>query len=197
LKDWTPVDGIDDARFVAVDHGGNIACIVRGSGALDCWGETVLGEFGAGTPRSSKRTTPAPIAGLPPVVGVSLDAGSICVWTQQGDVYCWGRNTDHEVSPESKDVIDVPTKIDAPPLHGVVALVSHKCGLDTSGIVWCWGPVIPDGHGGFTSTARPVKRTERGDELTVDWKAGAICVVDRRRPTTTCLTDLDIAGDHQ
>ncbi|MBI5516722.1 MAG: hypothetical protein HY909_23255 [Deltaproteobacteria bacterium] len=57
-----------------------------------------------------------------------------------GQVYCWGSNTAHQVGQRRPGAVLRPRRVEG--IEGVVQVVTgtmHSCALTAGGTVWCWG----------------------------------------------------------
>ena len=99
-------------RAVAITVGGEHACALLDSGAVECWGSNFRGRADAPGGAFS---------------AVSAGGGHTCGLRTNGALECWGYNGSGQT--------------DAPggAFSAVSAGGSHTCGLRTSGAVECWG----------------------------------------------------------
>lgn len=118
-------------------------CAVRFDSAVRCWGGNQQGQLGDGTqePRVSPATVDLPSAD---VVAFASGFRHNCAALATGDVYCWGENTDGQVSPDADSVVTEPVRvpIEAAGPNGVVSLAAgeyHSCAVLMDGRVLCWG----------------------------------------------------------
>lgn len=84
------------APFVAVTAGYEHACAIDSHGAVHCFGANENGQVGL--PLGTDVAL-APVPVLEGSVAVAIDAGAhhTCALTDEGRIYCWGRNGDSEV----------------------------------------------------------------------------------------------------
>ena len=81
----------------------------------------------------------------PPAPGttvVQLAAGyhHVCALTDDGAVYCWGRNDVGQAGGGSRRHVARPTRVRGlPPIARVSTVASHVCAVAVAGGVWCWG----------------------------------------------------------
>jgi alpha-tubulin suppressor-like RCC1 family protein len=90
--------------------GSNHACILSQQGDVWCWGDNQYGQVArAVIPLGS---APARVEGLPSDV-VALRSGTdhVCALTQQGTLWCWGRNHVQQIDDSTDDVILNPRQI--------------------------------------------------------------------------------------
>jgi alpha-tubulin suppressor-like RCC1 family protein len=107
----TPVTG--GISFVEISLGWAHSCGRTQSGAVYCWGDNDFGgQLGDGT--TTDRLTPTPVVGGISFVEISAGGLHSCGRTQNGVVYCWGRNTDGELGDGTTTTRLVPTLVRSP-----------------------------------------------------------------------------------
>ena len=79
----------------------------------------------------------------PPINFISVTAAwnHTCALSQQGDVYCWGRNEFGQLGVATPPEGTLPTLVESLP-GGMTTLAAggqRTCALDSAGKVWCWG----------------------------------------------------------
>ncbi|MDD9946232.1 MAG: hypothetical protein OXU20_34630 [Myxococcales bacterium] len=133
--------------------GGWSCCGVRAGGSLYCWGANLEGKPGQDdAPGSPDVLAPAAVAGVREVVHVSNGQGHVCVIDTDGDLYCWGRNSEGQTGTgptEEQPRTPVRVQPSAPPATGwasVSAGQHHSCAVTDEGALYCWG----DNHDGET-----------------------------------------------
>lgn len=145
----TDVSGLSSAATALV-VGQDTSCALLTNGAVECWGVNHDGQQGDGT--TDPRLTPAgPVPGLEEgVVSIAAGDSHTCALLRSGEVWCWGRNFERQVSdtPQTRELL--PVRMDELDAVSSLALgVLHSCALLTSGAVQCWG----DGQGGQLGSA--------------------------------------------
>ncbi|WP_394821392.1 RCC1 domain-containing protein [Pendulispora albinea] len=159
---FAPVTGIDDAIQTSA---GPVACAVRRSGRVVCWGPGARGMLGDGHAHTDEdfTLTPVPVHALEDAVQVSVGHFAACAVRRNGAVACWG--DDIAASSElQKPPSNAPRPIDGITNAAAIAVGSeHACALDADGTVACWG----ENSGGQTGqpssgqyddrTAKPTK----------------------------------------
>ena len=118
-------------------------CSVRFDGRVLCWGGNQQGQLGDGT--TDARTSPVRVP-LPDASVVALAAGfrHTCAALTTGEVYCWGENTDGQVSPDAGSIVTSPVRVplEGVDFHGVNGLAAgeyHTCAALADGRIVCWG----------------------------------------------------------
>lgn len=143
-----PVHGFDQG-VAAVTSGEFYTCALR-KGEVWCWGSKEWGIFGSSAPGCERPNptlvnclVPVKIAGLPSDVrAIAGGTDHMCALAGD-DVWCWGRNSYHQVSPDEESVtpfLATPRKIEGLPsgVQTVVAGPDRTCVL-AGGNVSCWG----------------------------------------------------------
>lgn len=131
--------------IVQIDAGTGHACALLGDGTMYCWGTNGGGQLGDGT------TTPHPAPTLVPgltnitqiltathITNVQLN-GNTCARTNDGKLYCWGRNANGQVGDGTAVDVLAPKVILPADVVQVAAARVHTCARLTSGGVQCWG----------------------------------------------------------
>jgi alpha-tubulin suppressor-like RCC1 family protein len=151
---------------VEVAAGARHGCSLTSAGEVVCWGANEFGQ--AGQDPSAEPATPARVLGLGPSIGLpvaNVAAGDThsCAVTDQGAVYCWGRNFRGQLGTGVTEDSDTPQPVQGPlaaiPIQTVALGASHTCSLTEDSQVWCWGH---NGHGqlGDGTTAWRVEPVE-------------------------------------
>jgi alpha-tubulin suppressor-like RCC1 family protein len=121
----------DDVGFMAVAPGAEHSCGIGTDAALYCWGGNAHLALGLGSIEWAYRTDrPALVDGTRRYTAVAADDGWACALTDQGEVYCWGKQGALATSPVPFVALGVGTE--------------GACGLTAAGDAYCWGL---NGHG--------------------------------------------------
>ena len=139
----------------AVAAGGAHTCAV-GGGSVRCWGNDATGQLGDGAPEPLQ-TSPATVAGLPPIVALAAGGDFTCALDRDGGVWCWGANEFGQLGNGIRDPLGQPAPsrvIDLPPATQIAAGGCHVCAATTAG-VRCWGRNHRGQLGDGTHTDRP------------------------------------------
>ena len=116
-----------------------------GAQALFCWGDNASLESG---PAPAGVNAVAVVAASPPKKAVSLAGGAAhtCFVTDSPhELYCFGKNDQHQASPTSASATIDPSSMTPIPLPqsaiplSVAAGPSETCVADITGQVWCFG----------------------------------------------------------
>jgi alpha-tubulin suppressor-like RCC1 family protein len=133
---------VGSTAFVRVACGGNASCAIAPDGALFCWGDNFEGQMGQGDPfRSPNHPRPVRVAPTLSFRDVSVGQGHVCAVTNNGELYCWGRNTTKQLGTGLDDEqLRTPTRVDRGQLYRAVAAgMSHSCAIARDGRLFCWG----------------------------------------------------------
>ena len=115
--------------------------------------------WAVGDRTSTDRTTPTPVLSGITFAHVATSQHTCAVRSTSGDLYCWGRNTDHEGGPTTMDPQD-PMLIGSG-YQDVAAGRRHTCATVLTGGVKCWGSnrFGELGDGTNTNSSTPVNVT--------------------------------------
>lgn len=133
------VNSIQNAVYVAA--GSYHSCAVIKTGNVYCWGLNNFGQLGIEkNPKALEQPDAVKIENLDNVISVSLGEVHSCALTKTGDVFCWGDNSEGQLSSKKVKETHVPTKISALSKVTMIATgTNHTCALDNNGMVYCWG----------------------------------------------------------
>lgn len=100
------VEGITNAVQGAA--GSAHDCALLSTGSVSCWGFNLSGQLGIGY--TSWAETPTSVIGIPDtIVSIDVLGSQSCAVSQNGDVYCWGRNDQGQLG-------DGPSTVSTPQL---------------------------------------------------------------------------------
>ena len=121
------------------------AIVPTQNGSAYCWGSNANGRLGIG-PTPALSQAPVQVAqGQLVFTSVSAGGSHTCALATNGDVYCWGSNTQGQLGNGSTTDANVPTAVTA----GGIAFTSisagqlHTCALTAAGVAYCWGMTLP------------------------------------------------------
>ena len=109
------------------------------NGSVHCWGQNYWGQFGT-NPDSDGSSEGVPVPGMGEGVShVDVGDNHVCA-VKAGDVYCWGRNEEHQCSAAA-DAYVKPSKVEGLPTGAleVAAGATFSCARFGDQSVWCWG----------------------------------------------------------
>jgi len=120
-------------------------CALADDASLWCWGKNDEGELGqgdafpSGAAEDADQLAPVPI-GSARFRAVATGQGHTCAIRDDGSMWCWGRNSFHELGPETLDQVRAPLQVGADTdWQDVVAGQHHSCGVRADRSLWCWG----------------------------------------------------------
>ncbi|MDQ3234600.1 MAG: hypothetical protein M3Q07_22580, partial [Pseudobdellovibrionaceae bacterium] len=117
-------------RYKYLTAGYNMTCGISYSGAILCWGDNSLGQFGNGTTVSNHLPQRTLLGEQP----IALSAGrySVAAVMQDGTVKVWG---------DSSTLLSARRPTTVPGLHNVKVVNANfiMCAINHSGEAFCWG----------------------------------------------------------
>jgi alpha-tubulin suppressor-like RCC1 family protein len=130
------VMGVTDATRAELGLGNS--CVVRGTGALACWGVGTSGELGEG--RYTTRHTARAVMTVSGATQVAMGHGHTCALTATDALYCWGRSVEGQVGDGATGYRNAPVLIGSVPDAVDLATGYHTtCVVRRGGSVSCWG----------------------------------------------------------
>jgi alpha-tubulin suppressor-like RCC1 family protein len=119
-------------------------CALLTDATLHCWGKNDEGEMGQGDPfpgdqsRDADALTPVAVPGT--WQAAEAGQGHTCAIRLDGALFCWGRNTDHELGENDAIQIRSPLPVGSDTdWLAVEAGQNHTCGLRDDRFAYCWG----------------------------------------------------------
>jgi alpha-tubulin suppressor-like RCC1 family protein len=131
------------AATVSVQSGH--ACALLRDASVYCWGANAEGQLGQGDPGVGDDVTERD--GLSPVrigaaewLAVATGDGHTCAVRLDGALFCWGRNSSHELGTDPRIQVRAPLRVgtDLDWLRPVPGQ-QYTCGIKRDASVWCWG----------------------------------------------------------
>jgi serine/threonine protein kinase/alpha-tubulin suppressor-like RCC1 family protein len=146
-------------RFTSIAAGWNFTCGLDSDGHAFCWGDDTAGQLGDGASGTDRRT-PVPVVGGLSFTSIAAGNAHACGITNQGEAYCWGRDTGGQLGDGATADHAVPGKVKST-LHftSIAAGGVHSCAVATDGDAYCWGRNTYGqlGDGGTTDQMLPVR----------------------------------------
>jgi alpha-tubulin suppressor-like RCC1 family protein len=126
-------------EWAEVDVGSLQACAVTTGGEAYCWGRSSSGALGNGQRGSS--LDPVRVQSNTKFVMIATGWDFTCAAPASGDAECWGTNQRGELGTGSASFGS------SVPVSGLTGFaptalrggLNFGCGLDASGVAWCWG----------------------------------------------------------
>jgi alpha-tubulin suppressor-like RCC1 family protein len=138
------------ARASALSTHFRHSCALLIDGRLACWGENREGQLGQGDafpvddPTAADALVPIVVPGI--WRAVSTGDGHTCAVALDGKLWCWGRNSEHELGGDTRIQVRTPLEVEpGTEWLGVSAGQNYTCGVQTDQSLWCWGQNIDDG----------------------------------------------------
>lgn len=139
------VEGLNGVTAIAA--GGFHTCVLKGDGAVFCFGANTYGQLGVSLNIGTKNVTSTPVRvdGLGEVTSVSVGGFHTCALKGDGTAFCFGLNNRGQLGT-SRNVgtgFANPLPIPVDGLDGLVRLTStgeaHTCVMKADGRVYCFG----------------------------------------------------------
>jgi len=176
------------AVFLDVSCGGDGCCALDAGSALLCWGDNREGKLGqadlGGAPDGTRPLVVEPGSRWREV---RVGQGNVCAIRSDGELYCWGRNSDAQLGtgPDGPVQTRTPTRVGSDTDWARIATSQHhSCAIKSDGTLWCWGSNVffelaaPDPALQYP----PVQVGSDGDwaDVTVSWFHGCALKRDAR-----------------
>jgi alpha-tubulin suppressor-like RCC1 family protein len=126
--------------FRSLSTGYDTTCGVTSDDHGYCWGYGAYGATGTGTFEDS--AAPEAVAGDHAWKQIVSGLWHSCGITTAGVAYCWGSNEFGQLGVGGEDLDGHHTPVAVSGAHVFTQIdtqASHTCGVDPSGVVWCWG----------------------------------------------------------
>jgi len=145
----TPLPVSGGLTFKSVSAGNLHTCGVTTTDQAYCWGWNDFGQLGTGNQAASD--VPLPVTGLPSVSQVATGDAHSCALTAGGEAYCWGSNQYGElgVAQNGESCTSQAGSLSCRKVSTIILTtlrfttlqlgVFATCGLDTTGLGYCWG----------------------------------------------------------
>jgi len=119
-------------------------CAIDDAGELWCWGKNEEGELGQSDAppsagRDADQLAPVPVGGAR-FRAVATGQGHTCALRDDGSLWCWGRNSFHELGPETREQVRTPIQVGSAVDWVAIATGQHHgCAVKSDRSLWCWG----------------------------------------------------------
>jgi len=140
----TPVAGVD--HVTALTAGNWFTCALIEGGTVSCWGLNLRGQLGSATNNDNQNANPSPasIAGLGGVTGLTAGYEHTCALITGGAVKCWGVNAYGQLgNPNGTGAFsanpDPALVVGLPAVSALAAGGEFTCALLDTGSADCWG----------------------------------------------------------
>jgi alpha-tubulin suppressor-like RCC1 family protein len=130
------------AGFVTVSSSAWQSCGLQADGSAWCWGDNYYGQLGNGNYK--QQDLPVRVQTKERFKSISVGSAHVCAIDMSDEAWCWGLNKDLQLGQQANYpyLSNVPMHIWATPnlkLKSISAGGTHTCGIDMSGVAWCWG----------------------------------------------------------
>lgn len=168
-----PREVTPDLRFSAVGAGWTHTCATATDGAVYCWGRNAAGELGVrnvdgqcddGVFYNGPCTGHLQhVEGAPPFRTLEGSTRHSCGLDDEGGAWCWGFGSGGQLGTGNRPHIGSPNPVAGDVVFDQLDLLrdgTGSCGLDSVGVLYCWGPLSDTdmgGAGGDTPTPMPAE----------------------------------------
>ncbi len=108
-----PLQVTNISTAVAVTAGGNHTCVRTSGGTVQCFGLNDSGQIGVTQNSPTDRYQSEVVAGVSEVVDVVAGGSHTCAVIANGDVMCWGANTDGQLGTQGLNATHEPTQVES------------------------------------------------------------------------------------
>jgi alpha-tubulin suppressor-like RCC1 family protein len=181
------------ARATRVSGKFSHTCALLIDATLYCWGQNWEGQLGqADQPPSGDQAAgdglrPLPV-GIDDWRAVDTGDGHTCAIRIDGSLWCWGRNSDHELGADSRIQVRAPIQVtgDGPWLT-VASGQGYSCAVRQDLSLWCWGQNtgsdsgdgFPLGIGAAAEVSAPTRVGSENDWTAVSANTFHSCALNR------------------
>ena len=117
-------------------RGLSLACVLRRSGEVDCWGQNERDQLDFGNPPGTRMQLPPRIRSI-----CSKGGGTACALDPSGAVWCWGSNASGGLGTGAgRPSSLIPLRVAGiPVVDSLHCSVERVCVHGQDNSVWCWG----------------------------------------------------------
>ncbi len=138
-----------ERTFTSVAAGDNHVCAVESDGGLFCFGRNNAGQLGLGNNDQKFVPTAVNVDSMAMTqekdwAEVFAGRDTTCATKQDGRLYCWGQNSELQVSKPGAGTVTLPYLVETAPMAGDTDWASASigfstCALKKDGRLYCWG----------------------------------------------------------
>jgi alpha-tubulin suppressor-like RCC1 family protein len=128
--------GIDDVTHIECQD--QFTCALHADRTLSCWGSNGEGQLGNNSDGASKNV-PSKVPTLSGVVAMTVGEGHACALLDTQRPWCWGRNSDRQLSITRGPNVDEPFLVFDEDTLAVAAGQTHTCLITAARELRCWG----------------------------------------------------------
>jgi alpha-tubulin suppressor-like RCC1 family protein len=180
------VEGIGDSRdgpVRAIAAGGYQTCALTTAGRVWCWGQNHEGQVGTGEATDAAVRTPVRVQGVEDVVALELGEQISCAITRARALYCWGNNSQHEISDSVSRQQPSATRVSGVEPFDLVTVGNYHLCVVRRGRVTCRGEL---------ATIREVDLLEGVTAISSGW--GHTCAISAGVPYCWGKSYLGVLG---
>ena len=168
LGDGTQVDKLSpelipipsNSSAVTLDSGAFHTCVGMNDGSMFCWGYNAFGQIGNGNSQSTSTPSAVVLFESQAPTQVSMGLFHSCALFDDGNLSCWGGNSEGQIGDGTQDDQSVPSPVSTPIGKKVLSISTgqrHTCAILDDASLECWGFNSEGqlGDGGVTSTSTP------------------------------------------
>jgi alpha-tubulin suppressor-like RCC1 family protein len=115
-------------------------CALLDTGAVKCWGENSYGQLGINQSGDLAAPGSSPVGFSTNVVAIAAGDYHTCLLKNNGEMYCWGRNSEGQIGDGTTTNRFAPQKISS--LGSIKKMATggrHTCAITVSDHTFCWG----------------------------------------------------------
>jgi alpha-tubulin suppressor-like RCC1 family protein len=172
------------SAFSMVSLGDLQACGLEAqTNGVDCWGANSFGQLGLGD--TTSRSKPASVALAHGAIEVAAGYEFSCAILSDHSLWCWGENDEgqlgqNDVYRAPNSPIPLQTGSATSWMH-VAGGQGHACGIQSPGVLWCWGRntdgELGIGPGQPIQLRAPTQVGSDQDWATLDLGQGSTCAI--------------------
>lgn len=151
------VQGLKNVNSLAA--GNHNTCALMSSGEVACFGDTLSHQLGGDVQSTQCHSFPAKIPELFDAIEVTAGRSHICARRKDGQVACWGDNTNGQVSEQIKADTSKPQEVGIDDAIQIAAAYDYTCAVRATGELVCWGDLGPGR--GRSSHLMPIKTPDK------------------------------------
>lgn len=165
-------------KWAVISAGELVACALKTTGRLYCWGKDATGQLGDGNGRHNRSTPVEVRGGHRDWTAVSVGSVSTCA-IRQGRLFCWGADAFGALGNGGADTSrNAPVEVAGGATNWASVSVGSfgACARKTTGRVFCWGDdrFLQVGDGANPGPARRPTAVANGGDTWASVAAGTL-----------------------
>ena len=101
----------DDSEILSLEAGQNHNCVLFSANVVECWGWNGWSQIGDGTFEDRMVPTGINISSEGEITKLFLGPRSTCILSEKSEVFCWGENSNGQISDDLGDSVSVSREI--------------------------------------------------------------------------------------